>query len=108
MSDMYLGSCGVVLPGFETKLMSVEGNEITGYDQPGELWAKSASVVLGYLHNEKANQETFVDGFMRTGDEAVVRKNPTTGTEHVFIVDRESKGCSFVVSYENADEGHQV
>ena len=65
----------------------MEGNEVTGHDQPGELLVKSPSVVLGYLNNDKANRETFQDGYMRTGDEAVIRKAPS-GHEHVFIVDR--------------------
>jgi long-subunit acyl-CoA synthetase (AMP-forming) len=43
--------------------------------------------VLGYLNNDKANKETFQDGYMRTGDEAVFKKGPN-GHEHVFIVDR--------------------
>ena len=71
----------------EAKIVSIEGTEITGYDQPGELVVKSPSVVLGYLNNDKANKETFQDGWMRTGDEAVVRKAPS-GNEHIFIVDR--------------------
>lgn len=85
--DIWLGSCGSILPGFECRLVTVEGQEVTGYDQPGELLAKSPSVVLGYLNNDKANKETFVDGFMRTGDEAVIRTSPN-GHEHIFIVDR--------------------
>lgn len=44
-------------------------------------------MVLGYLNNDKANKETFQDGWMRTGDEAVIKKGPS-GNEHVFIVDR--------------------
>lgn len=67
--------------------MSPEGVEIEGYDQPGELLVRSPSVVLGYLNNDVANKETFQDGWMRTGDEAVIRKSPL-GYEHVFIVDR--------------------
>ena len=73
--------------------MSADGVEITGYDQPGELVVQSPSVVLGYLNNDKANAETFLDDtdgkgrWMRTGDEAVVKKSPK-GTEHIFIVDR--------------------
>lgn len=73
--------------------MSIEGIEITGYDQPGELVVQSPSVVLGYLNNEKANLETFLDDtdgggkWMRTGDEAVIRLSPK-GHEHVVIVDR--------------------
>jgi long-subunit acyl-CoA synthetase (AMP-forming) len=86
-NDIWYGSSGSVLPGIECKIVTLEGNEVTGYDQPGELLVKSPSVVLGYLNNEKANKETFQDGYMRTGDEAVVRKAPS-GYEHVFIVDR--------------------
>lgn len=67
--------------------MTPEGKEVTSYDTPGELVVRSPSVVLGYLNNEKATKETFEDGWMRTGDEAVVRVSPK-GTEHIFIVDR--------------------
>jgi ribosome assembly protein SQT1 len=92
-SDIWFGSSGSILPGFKAKIMSFDGVEITGYDQLGELVVKSPSVVLGYLNNDKANLETFLDDtdgggrWMRTGDEAVVRKAPS-GYEHVFIVDR--------------------
>lgn len=86
-NDIWYGSSGSILPGIECKIVTIEGTEITGYDQPGELLVKSPAVVLGYLNNDKANTETFQDGYMRTGDEAVVRKGPN-GHEHVFIVDR--------------------
>jgi long-subunit acyl-CoA synthetase (AMP-forming) len=85
--DIWFGSSGSVLPGVECKLVTIEGNEITGYDQPGELLVKGPSVVLGYLNNDKANKETFQDGYMRTGDEAVFRRAPS-GHEHLFITDR--------------------
>lgn len=85
--DIWLGSSGSLLPGVQVKIVTVEGNEVTGYDQPGELLVKSPSVVLGYLNNDKANKETFQDGWMRTGDEAVIRK-AESGIEHVFITDR--------------------
>ncbi|KAL9124089.1 MAG: hypothetical protein Q9217_006545 [Psora testacea] len=85
--DIWFGSSGSLLPSVQAKIISIEGNEITGYDQPGELVVKSPSVVLGYLNNKAANKETFQDGWMRTGDEAVIRKGPN-GHEHVFIVDR--------------------
>ena len=85
--DIYFGSSGSLLPSFQAKIFSADGAEITGYDQPGELVVKSPTVVLGYLNNPQANKETFQDGWMRTGDEAVVRKSPQ-GNEHIFIVDR--------------------
>ncbi|KAI6968290.1 phenylacetyl-CoA ligase-like protein [Hortaea werneckii] len=89
--DIWLGSSGSILPGVTCKLVTIEGHEIEGYDQPGELWVKSPSVVLGYNNNEQASRETFVDvqdgRYMRTGDEAVIRRSPGD-VEHVFIVDR--------------------
>ena len=86
-NDIDLGSSGYFLPAVEAKIVSIEGNEITGYDQPGELVIRAPSVVLGYLNNDAANKETFQDGWMRTGDEALIRKSPK-GNEHVWIVDR--------------------
>ena len=85
----------------EAKIISTEGVEITGYDQPGELVVKSPSVVLGYLDNEKATKETFQDGWMFTGDEAVVRVSPK-GYEHIFIVDRIKELIKVKVSHADA------
>jgi len=85
--DIWFGSSGSILPGIDCRIVTPEGVEVTDYDQPGELLVKSPAVVLGYLNNDKANKETFQDGYMRTGDEAVIRKAPS-GNEHIFIVDR--------------------
>ena len=85
--DIWFGSSGSLLPRTEARIVTIEGNEITGYDQAGELLVRSPSVVLGYLNNDAANKETFQDGWMRTGDEAVVKIGPK-GTEHIWIVDR--------------------
>ena len=85
--DIWFGSSGSLLPAVEAKILSADGTEITGYDQPGELVIKSPSGVLGYLNNKEATKETFQDGWVRTGDEAVVRLGPK-GTEHIFIIDR--------------------
>ena len=89
--DVWFGSSGCLVPGYEAKVMSIEGNEITGYNQRGELLVKSPSVVLGYLKNDKATKETFVDmpegRFMRTGDEVEIRKS-AKGNEHIWVVDR--------------------
>jgi len=85
--DIWFGSSGSLLPGYEARVVTAEGEPITGYDQPGELHVRSPTVVIGYLNNDKANKETFYDGFMRTGDEVVIRKSPN-GFEHIFIVDR--------------------
>jgi acyl-CoA synthetase (AMP-forming)/AMP-acid ligase II len=89
--DIDIGSSGSLIPGTRAKIVSSDGREITAYDTPGEMLVQGPSVVLGYLHNERANAETFVwdkDGrWLRTGDEVVVRKS-AQGNEHWFVVDR--------------------
>jgi len=39
-----------------------------GANEPGELWLRSPNIAIGYWNNPKANRETFVDGWLRTGD----------------------------------------
>ncbi|QPC70334.1 hypothetical protein HYE68_001086 [Fusarium pseudograminearum] len=90
-ADAFLGSSGSLLPGVKVKIIDQHGNEVTEHETPGELYVQGPNVVLGYLHNEKANAETFVwreDGrWLRTGDEVLVRKSER-GFEHFFVVDR--------------------
>ncbi|GKT42464.1 acyl-CoA ligase easD [Colletotrichum spaethianum] len=91
-TDIDVGSSGSLVPGCRGKIVDpATGEEITEYNKPGELLVQSPSVVLGYLHNERANAETFVwhdDGrWIRTGDEVLVRK-AASGNEHLVIVDR--------------------
>jgi acyl-CoA synthetase (AMP-forming)/AMP-acid ligase II len=90
-TDILNASSGSLLPGMRAKLVDPEGNEVTEYEKPGEMLIQGPNVVLGYLHNEKANAETFVfheDGrWLRSGDEVVVRVSPN-GHEHFAIVDR--------------------
>ncbi|KAK2060950.1 AMP-binding enzyme [Colletotrichum caudatum] len=90
--DIDIGSSGSLVPGARGKIVDpTTGEEITEYNKSGELLVQSPSVVLGYLHNERANAETFVwhnDGrWIRTGDEVLVRKS-AAGNEHLVIVDR--------------------
>ncbi|KAG2009620.1 AMP dependent CoA ligase [Coprinopsis cinerea AmutBmut pab1-1] len=69
----YPGSTGVLLPGMEARIVRDDGTE-ADFDEPGELWLRSRNVALGYWNNEKANRETFVDGWLRTGDKFRVDK----------------------------------
>jgi long-subunit acyl-CoA synthetase (AMP-forming) len=82
-------------PGQEARLISLrDGSDITKCGEAGELLVRSPSVTsLGYLHDDKATQETFraLDGgWMRTGDEAMFVRNTNSadGEEHLFIIDR--------------------
>ncbi|MDO9245658.1 MAG: AMP-binding protein [Phenylobacterium sp.] len=49
----------------------------------GELQIRGASIMRGYWNRPDANAETFVDGWMRTGDVAYVDEDG-----FVYIVDR--------------------
>lgn len=75
----------------KAKIIDADGNVVTTLETPGELLVQGPSVTLGYLNNEKATRETFVwdeDGrWIRTGDEAVVRKS-VQGHDHFVIIDR--------------------
>lgn len=87
-ADVMFGSCGHIFPGYEGRLISRDGGEVTELDAPGELLLRSPSVMLGYLDNVKATKETFTsDGWLRTGDLMEFRKSDD-GHEHLFIVDR--------------------
>ncbi|KAF2430804.1 phenylacetyl-CoA ligase-like protein [Tothia fuscella] len=90
--DVWFGSSGSIITSVLCRIVTVDGKEVTEYDTPGELLVNSPAVVLGYLNNDKANEETFVTDeegrrWMKTGDEAIIKKSPK-GYEHVFITDR--------------------
>jgi acyl-CoA synthetase (AMP-forming)/AMP-acid ligase II len=61
------GSTGVLLPGIEVKVVREDGT-LAAVNEPGELHVRSGCVALGYRNNPKATEETFVNGWLRTGD----------------------------------------
>ncbi|KAI1789578.1 acetyl-CoA synthetase-like protein [Ganoderma leucocontextum] len=67
VGPMKPGSSGVLLPGMEARIVKEDGT-LAGPNEPGELWLKGENVVPGYWRNEKATKETFLDGWLRTGD----------------------------------------
>jgi len=60
-------SAGILLSGMEARIVREDGSDADA-NEPGELWLKGGNIALGYWNNEKANRETFVDGWLRTGD----------------------------------------
>lgn len=61
------GSIGMLLPGVEARVVREDGR-LAALNEPGELYVRSRSVALGYWKNPKATDETFKDGWLRTGD----------------------------------------
>ncbi|HMP62232.1 MAG TPA: class I adenylate-forming enzyme family protein [Phenylobacterium sp.] len=62
-------SCGPAAPVAELKIMDpADGKTELAVGQVGELWAKGPMVVKGYWNKPEATAQTFVDGWVRTGD----------------------------------------
>ncbi|KAJ7212301.1 phenylacetyl-CoA ligase [Mycena pura] len=76
------GSAGRLLPGVVARVVKSDGT-LGGYDEVGELVVKAPSNTLGYYNNAQATKETFVGGYVRTGDE--VRISPDG---ELWIIDR--------------------
>ena len=108
LDDCWSGSSGCVITGIEVKIYDSSGAEVTSYDEQGELFVKSPSIIPGYLDNEEANRELIyedVDGrWLRTGDIGLFRKS-ASGNEHLFIVDRVKEMMKVMVSGIHVDNG---
>jgi len=61
-------SCGPAVPVTDLKVMTVEGDRELPIGDVGELWCKGPQVVKGYWNKPEATAQTFVDGWVKTGD----------------------------------------
>lgn len=61
-------SCGPGLPVSDLKIMSEDGRQELPTGSVGELWVYGPQVVRSYWNKPEATAETFVDGWVRTGD----------------------------------------
>jgi long-chain acyl-CoA synthetase len=61
-------SCGPAVPVTDLKIMTVEGDRELPIGEVGELWCKGPQVVKGYWNKPEATAQTFVDGWVKTGD----------------------------------------
>lgn len=87
--DLPLSSVGITIPNMVCKLVDTStGAEIpvpvSGMSVPGELVCKGPNVMVGYLGNPEATEETLdQDGWLHTGDVAIVSSEGV-----VTVVDR--------------------
>lgn len=61
-------SCGLPVPVADLKIMALDGSTELPTGEVGELWARGPMIVKGYWNKPDATAETFVDGWVRTGD----------------------------------------
>jgi long-chain acyl-CoA synthetase len=73
------GRCSAVL---DLRIVDESGNELPSGER-GELQVRGTSVIRGYWNRPDANAETFVDGWLRTGDVAYL-----DAEGFLYIVDR--------------------
>ena len=66
------GAVGVALPGVTIRLVSEAGELIEAEDEPGEIQVRGPAVFSEYWNKPNVTQESFVDGWFRTGDMAVL------------------------------------
>ena len=76
-------SAGPPVPVSELRIMSPDGTRELRVGEVGELWARGPQIAKGYWNRPEATAETFVDGWVRTGDLARVDEEG-----FLYIVDR--------------------
>jgi long-chain acyl-CoA synthetase len=76
-------SCGPVPAVGEAKIMDPEGVRELSVDDVGELWVKGPMIAKAYWNNSEATAQTFVNGWLRTGDVARI-----DAEGFIYIVDR--------------------
>jgi len=77
-------SCGPVVPTLEAKLVDEDGNDLApGPDVRGVLCVRGAIVIKGYLNRPEATADSIQDGWLNTGDIAMIDADG-----FVYIVDR--------------------
>ena len=75
-------SCGPAVPVCDMRIIGASGENLPP-GEVGELWVKGPNVVKGYWNKPEATAQTFVDGWLKTGDLAKL-----DGEGFCYIVDR--------------------
>ncbi len=77
-------SIGRPLPGVTVRLVDEDGADVLAGD-PGEIWVRGPNVFAGYWGDPDATARALADGWLHTGDVAVV-----DGHDDLRLVDRRS------------------
>jgi fatty-acyl-CoA synthase len=67
-----VGTVGRVMPHLEIKVVDPVTGETVPHGTPGEFCTKGYSVMLGYWEQQDKTDEVLIDGWMHTGDIAVM------------------------------------
>lgn len=87
----HTGSVGPLLANHEARIVDDDGKDLEP-GVPGEVWVRGPVVFKGYWKNDKANKESFVDGWFCTGDVGLFKEGK------LYIVDRKKVSLPFCVT----------
>ena len=79
-----------LLPGVEIKIDRPDADGV------GEVWAKGGNVMLGYYKNDDLTNESFEDGWFKTGDLGFIDNDGflhIQGRQKNVIISRSGKNC---------------
>jgi acyl-CoA synthetase (AMP-forming)/AMP-acid ligase II len=78
------GSCGMLTPNTECRIVDLETKQDVGFGERGELLIRGPQLMHGYLNNPDSTAEALdADGWLHTGDVGYAVESG-----HFFIVDR--------------------
>ncbi len=69
--EEYNGTIGIPIPSTDCQIQDDEGNPLP-IGEPGELCIRGPQVMLGYLNRPDETAKTIVNGWLKTGDVAVM------------------------------------
>lgn len=85
-SDYGYPSIGVPIPANEMAIHDEDGNELPENER-GEIVIRGVNVMIEYYNNKEANEDTFQNGWFRSGDEGFYLKDDQ-GRKYFFITGR--------------------
>jgi fatty-acyl-CoA synthase len=71
-NEVRVATVGVIHPHIEAKIVEPGTDSMIEVGRAGELCIRGYSVMLGYWRNPEGTREALVDGWMRTGDLAIM------------------------------------
>lgn len=77
-----IGSAGLPALHTEVRVVDEDGNDVAP-GEVGEIWTRGPNVTPGYWEYPEANEASFVDGYLKTGDAARIDEEG-----YIYIVDR--------------------
>eukprot|EP01130_Rhizamoeba_saxonica_P017818 TRINITY_DN872_c4_g1_i1.p1 TRINITY_DN872_c4_g1~~TRINITY_DN872_c4_g1_i1.p1 ORF type:complete len:545 (+),score=158.57 TRINITY_DN872_c4_g1_i1:42-1637(+) len=66
------GTVGLLMPNMEAKIIDIESGELLGVGVSGELCVRGPNIMKEYLNRAEATESTIIDGWLHTGDLAMV------------------------------------